>query len=256
MTATTTQTQTTVQNLAAEKVTEYREQGFVHVPGVISKEEAAEFRQAALDLSERMGSYNQNGIFTQLVNAWVEDETIRRLTMHPNIAAIAERLSGVSLRLWHDQTLIKQPHNKKPTEFHQDQPLWPHDNKHTSISAWVALCDVPFERGCMTFLPGSHTRTDLEAMNLGDPRSVFEIAPNMTWSPRVTLPIQAGDCTFHNSRTVHMANENDTDEPRVAHIVLMMDAETTYRKRPHPVTDPLELEEGAPLTHDVFPRMT
>ncbi|MDQ3327571.1 MAG: phytanoyl-CoA dioxygenase family protein [Chloroflexota bacterium] len=247
---------TTPETLSADTIQTYRQQGFVHVPGIISPEEVAEFRDASLALAERMQSFNANGIFTQLVNAWHEDETMQRLTMHPNIAGVAEKLAGIPLRLWHDQVLIKQPHNMKPTEYHQDQPLWPHDNTRTSISAWVALVDVPVERGCMTFIPGSQSRTDLAPMNLGRADSFFEDAPELVWQQRVTVPLRAGDCTFHNSRTLHMANDNATDEPRVAHIILMMDAETTYRPQGHPVTDPLNLKEGDPLTGEMFPRMT
>lgn len=245
----------TAENLPEETVQAFREQGFVHVRNVLTPEEVAEYRDAALRLSERVKSLNQSGIFTQLVNAWQEDEPMRRLTFHPQITGIATRLAGVPLRLWHDQILIKQPHNQKPTEFHQDQPLWPHDNRHVSLGAWIALVDVPVERGCMTYIPGSHRRTDLAAMSLGDERSAFEVAPDLAWEPRVTVPVRAGDVAFHHNRMMHRANDNATDEPRVAHAVFLMDAETRYRKQGHPVTDPLGLEDGAALDQEIFPRV-
>lgn len=252
-TTSTAQYVTTPENLSDAAIAEFRAQGFVHLPGVISPEEVAEYRDATLALAERMKSFNANGTFTQLVNAWREDETVRRLSFHPNVTGIARRLAGVPLRMWHDQTLIKLPHNKKPTEYHQDQPLWPHDNQRASISAWVALVDVPVERGCMTFIPGSHRRRDLAPENLSDPNAFFEAAPDLVWAKRVTVPLRAGDATFHDSRTLHMANDNDTDEPRVAHIILMMDAQTTYRPQGHPVTDPLNLAAGDPLDGELFP---
>ncbi len=244
---------TTPDTVTQEQIEQYRTQGFVHLPGVISPEEAERYRDAALALAQRMGSFNQDGVFTQLVNAWREDEAMRMLSFHPNVTGIARKLAGVPLRMWHDQTLIKQPHNQKPTEYHQDQPLWPHDNRHTSISAWVALVDVPVERGCMTFIPGSQARTDLAPSNPGRSEGWFEVAPDLVWARRVTVPLRAGDATFHNSRTLHMANNNDTDEPRVAHIILMMEDGTAYRPQPHPVTDPLNLQEGDVLTGELFP---
>lgn len=244
------------ENLPPQAVESFRGQGFVHVPGVLSAEEVREYRDAALALAGRMQSFNSSGIFTQLVNAWLEDPAISRLTLHPRVTGIAEKLAGVPLRLWHDQVLIKQPHNKRPTEFHQDQPLWPHDNRRISLAAWVALVDVPVERGAMTYLPGSHSETGLGAMSLGDPRSIFEVHPEYEWAPRVTVPVRAGDVVYHHSRCAHMANDNSTDEPRVAHVVMMMDADTRYRKQGHPVTDPLDLREGAPLDNpDLFPRV-
>jgi ectoine hydroxylase-related dioxygenase (phytanoyl-CoA dioxygenase family) len=255
MAATTESYTTTRDNLSGESIESYRERGFVHVPGIISKEEAERFRQAALELAQRKESLSKSGTFTQLVNAWREDEGLRQLTLHSNVASVAERLAGVPLRLWHDQILIKQPHNNRPTQFHQDQPYWPHANSAHSISAWIALVDVPVERGCMTFIPGSQRRTELRMQNLEDPRSLMSICPDLEWDERVTVPLRAGDCTFHHSRCAHMATPNDTDEPRVAHVVIFMDAGTTYNGQPHVVTDPLHLQVGQPLDVDLFPRI-
>ncbi len=105
----------------------------------------------------------------------------------------------------------------------------------------------------MTFIPGSHKRTDLPRQNLLDARSLFNLCPDLQWEPRVTVPMRAGDCTFHHGRCAHMATPNDTDEPRVAHIVIFMDAAATYDGTRHVVTDPLGLKPGDPLTGEMFP---
>ena len=249
---------TTSDNLSDEVIASYRREGFVHIPGIISQAEVVEFREAALALVPRVKSYAQGAakdVFTQLVNVWRVDERMRRLTLHPNVGAVAERLAGIPLRLWHDHILIKQPHNNVPTEFHQDQPYWPHANCRHALSAWIALCDVPVERGCMTFIPGSQAETDLHAQDLTDAQSLFAMRPELQWAPRVTIPLRAGDCTFHHARCAHMATPNFTDEPRVAHIVIFIDAETTYVKQRHVVTDPLGLEDGQLLNGELFPRV-
>lgn len=248
--------QTTPDNLPDEAVAFYRENGFVHVPGIITPNEAAQFREAALGAAERLHDRSAgSAIFAQFVNVWQQDEGMRALTLHPNVAGVAEKLAGVPLRLWHDQILIKPPHNQRATEFHQDQPYWPHENAPNPISAWIALVDVPVEKGCMTFLPGSHRRTDLPMQSLADKRSLFNLAPDLVYSPRVTVPLRAGDCTFHHGRCAHMATPNETDDSRVAHVVIFMDAGATFAGRPHVVTDPLGLEKGAPLNADLFPRV-
>jgi ectoine hydroxylase-related dioxygenase (phytanoyl-CoA dioxygenase family) len=107
----------------------------------------------------------------------------------------------------------------------------------------------------MTFLPGTHRRTDLASQNLGDARSLFALAPDLEWSERVTVPLRAGDCTFHHGRCAHMATPNETEEDRVAHVVIFFEADATYKKQPHIVTDPLGLHEGAPFEHELFPRV-
>lgn len=244
---------TTAQNLTDQTIGEYRRNGFVHIPGIISREEVPRFREAALRLAQEREGRREDAIFKQIVNVWREDEVMRELTLHPNVAAVAGKLAGTALRLWHDQILIKKPHNQAPTEFHQDQPYWPHANSKNPISAWIALCDVPVERGCMTFIPGSKERTDLPPQALNDAKSLFTICPDLQWEPRVTVPLKAGDCTFHHGRTAHMATPNYTDDPRVAHVVIFIDAGTTYVEKAHCVTDSLGLKEGDPLDGDLFP---
>ncbi len=246
------QTRTTVDNLDSETIEHYRIHGFARVRGIIDRGEVGRFREAALSCAESSQSHDK-GVFSQHVNAWRHDETMAALTLHPNVAAIAERLAGVPLRLWHDQILIKRPHNNVATEFHQDQPYWPHENSTHPISCWIALCDVPVERGCMTFLPGSHRRTDLAVQNLRDAESLFTICPDLRYAERVTVPLRAGDCTFHHGRCAHMATPNLTDEPRVAHVIIFIDATTTYNGKHHVVTDPLGLRPGDPLEGELFP---
>jgi phytanoyl-CoA hydroxylase len=245
---------TTPETLSPQTITSYREQGFVHIPGIITPEEAAHFYDAALDLTQRVKPLSTRAVFSQYVNVWTQDPGMRALTLHPNVAAVARKLAGVPLRLWHDQILIKEPHNNAPTEFHQDQPYWPHQNSTNPISAWIALCDVPVEKGCMTFLPGSHRRTDLPAQNLSSATSLFGLAPDLIWSPRITVPLRAGDCTFHHGRCAHMATPNMTDDPRVAHVVIFLDADATFSGQKHVVTEPLGLSPGDPLDGELFPR--
>ena len=237
-------------------VEKYAEDGYVHVPGLLSEAEVGKYREAALAASQRLKSLYQGPIFNQNVNVWREDETMRELTFLPKLHEWATRLAGKSLRLWHDQTLIKAPHNHAPTEFHQDQPYWPHTHSPDPISCWIALGDVRVESGCMTFIPGSHRRTDLPMQSLEDSRSLFQVCPDLEWEPRVTVPLRRGDCTFHHGRCAHMAGPNDTDEPRVAHVVIFMDCQTVFSGSEHVVTQPLELTPGALLEGEMFPRVS
>jgi ectoine hydroxylase-related dioxygenase (phytanoyl-CoA dioxygenase family) len=238
-----------------QAITFYRENGFVRVREMLSNEEAAHFRNAALEYSRSAGSYANSEIFQQLVGVWQGDETLRALTLSKEIGDVAEKLAGVPLRLWHDHLLIKQPGKSKATEFHQDQPYWPHLDSTEPISCWIALQDVPVERGCMTFLPGSQRRTDLPAQALNDDKSLFSMCPALEWGERVTVPLRAGDCTFHHGRCAHMATPNLTDEARVAHVIIFIDESAKFSGNSHVVTNPLKLEIGAPLDGELFPRV-
>jgi phytanoyl-CoA hydroxylase len=237
-------------------VESYRQDGFVRVRGILTPEEVTRFSDRAAGYLEehRAERLQQDKIFSQLVNVWQHDETLRELTLHPRIGRIAEQLAGFDLRLWHDQMLVKEPRSNAATHFHQDRPYWPHANDQLPLSAWIALVDVPPERGCMTFLPGTHARTDLQPQNLSEAEDLFTKAPDLRWSHRVTVPLRAGDCTFHSGYTAHMALPNTTDQARLAQVNIYMDRHTTYSGRPHIVTDPLQLTAGDNLAGDTFPR--
>lgn len=233
----------------------YRRDGFVRVAGVLEPDEVARFAEACRTLAGRVARLSEGTTFDQYVNVWQRDGVLRELTLHPRLAALATELAGVPLRIWHDQTLIKKPHTSTPTEFHQDRPFWPHATCRQSLSAWVALVDVPPERGCMTFIPGSQSIDDLHAQDLTDPESLFDLRPELRWEPRVTVPLRAGDCTFHHSYCAHAANSNLTDSERLAHVVIFMDEETTFDGSGHVVTDPLGLSPGDPLAGELFPKV-
>ena len=250
------------EDITPRMLSDFKTDGFVRIPQVISKEEAAHYFEVGERLIEKVRGdeasaqdpgFTDVDIFVQIVNAWKRDDEMRKLTCHPNVGRAAEVLAGAAMRLWHDQILCKMPHNEAPTEFHQDQPYWPHANCPTPVSAWIALCDVPVERGCMTFLNGSHRKDDLPIQHLNDPRSLFTICPELEYSTRVTVPLQAGDCTFHHGRCAHMATPNFTDLPRIAHVIIYMQLETRYREISHVVTDPLFLKDGESLDGPLFP---
>lgn len=241
-----------------ELIHAYRRDGFVRVRGVLEPHEVERFHRGAeaflsAHREEKM-MYRNDKVFVQLVNVWTQDETIRDLTLHLLLAGIAEQLAGFPLRIWHDQMLVKEPHSDTATEFHQDRPYWPHANDRLALSAWIALVDVPPERGCMTFLPGTHTRTGYRGQDLLDEEDLFRVDPQLRWVPRVTVPLRAGDCTFHSGYTCHMALPNRTDLARLAHVNIYMDAATVYSGALHPVTEPLGLAPGDPLDGELFPK--
>ncbi len=244
--------------LTPEMVAAYHRDGVVKVSGLLTPEQVGRYHAAGLAATrEEAQRAGPGSVFTQVVNVWQSDEVMRELALLPQIAELATTLAGIPLRLWHDHLLVKEPGNESPTEFHQDAPYWPFDTCRHALSCWIALCDVPVERGCMTFLPGTHELGPLPRQNLRDARSLFSMRAEVEWEPRLTIPLRAGDCTFHHWLVAHQAGANRTDQPRVAHATLFMDAQTSFGPIPegHPVTDPLELAAGQPLSGPLFPRV-
>lgn len=253
-------------NIPNETILSYRRDGFVKVEGILTDEEAAFYYEEGLRIAkDNQTSASEGGVYrkilNQKVNVWRESHIMKALTFHPNVTRIAKQLAGVPLRLWHDQILAKDPQNGKQTEWHQDQPYWPHNNSRNPISIWIALCDVPAHKGSMSFIPGQQHRDDLKMQILSDDKSLFGLAPELEYEPKITLPLRAGECTFHHGRCPHMANANSTDEYRVAHVAIYIDRDTVYdpdvpgHASKHVVTDPLQLISGSRLDGEMFPEI-
>ena len=175
--------------------------------------------------------------------------------MHPNVAAVAEKLAGVPLRLWHDHLLIKQPHNHAPTEFHQDQPFWPHSNFAPRAFGLDRAGRCAGQARLHDLHPRhAQERRDLRPQDLSDSDDLMSLWDDLAYQPRVTLA--AARRRLHLPQRLlraHMAGSNDTDVARVAHIIIYMDAATTYSGAAHVVTDPLGLKPGDPLAGEMFP---
>lgn len=257
--------------ITPDQITFYRENGFVKIEGILTPEEVEFYHaeahriavektsQSKRDKSER-GVYHS--ILNQTVNAWRQSDIMKALTLHPNVTSAAKALAGVPLRLWHDHVLAKDPHNGKISAWHQDQPFWPHRNSPNPLSCWMALIDVPERRGCMSFIPKAHRRTDLAMQNLHDSAKLFSVAPDLEFATKITEPLRAGDCTFHHGLCPHMANANDTDEYRIAHVAIFMDRDTEFdntvkgKTGAHILTDSLGLNVGDRLEDpDLFPEI-
>lgn len=245
--------------VTAEQKADYHRNGFVHIPQIIDKADAARYAKAALAARDRVAHLPADPAFTHVMQLWKQDETLRELTLSPVVAAAATALAGVPLRVYHDHLMIKEPHNGTATEFHQDAPYWPHLGSRHSLSAWIALVDVPVARGCMSFIPGSHLLKEQHPQDVRDAENLMRHFPHLQWAPRVTVPLQAGDCTFHHAHTAHTASPNLTGDPRIAHVTVYMDADTRYDPRPRPTATPLPKPEsdtlGVEFPDEDFPRV-
>ena len=243
--------------LSEADVARYRTDGFLHTPGLLDAADVARLRELFLAESERQSDramgYAVPAIFLQQVNLWQANRDLLGLAQHPRMRRTATRLAGEPLRLWHDHLLVKKARNGVATEFHQDQPYWPHREADSAISAWVALVDVPLARGCMSYIPGSHRYTDLAAQDLLDPRSLFQRCPEMEWQPMVTVPVKAGDVVWHHCRTAHRANANATDQDRVVVSVIYMPRTTRFSGAGHVCTEDAGLQPGDMIEGDAFP---
>ncbi|HEY1575369.1 MAG TPA: phytanoyl-CoA dioxygenase family protein [Pseudonocardiaceae bacterium] len=244
-----------------QAVDHFHEQGFVHVPRLLTEQEVTRLRAAALD-AQADGGYltsrfmDRTGIVAT-EDGWERNATLREFALHPRIGSTAEKIARMPLRAWGGEVLVKPAGQATPTPLHDD---FTNELLHSrlTLTCWIALVDVPVERGSLCFLPGSHRRGDPYRVDAGEFEHnihayVFQHWPGLRWSQRVTVPLRAGDATFHHSRIAHQAGANVTDEARVSFTVTFTDADATYQ--PQPGNDPLDMAPGQALPDDRYPRV-
>lgn len=255
---------TDIYKVDQEEIDFYQENGFVKIQNVLTEEELRRVRQAAQEVLETKYSESieqtaddpeYRKVFVQKVNVWRVHEGMRDYTLSPKITEIARQLAQVDrLRLWHDHLLVKMPGDSRPTAWHQDYPYWPID-RPGQLSCWMALEDVPKEKGCMSFIPGSHEWGELDPIELDHPADIFDMVPDKNTEDleAVPVPLKAGSCTFHNSLTFHYAGPNKTGKHRWGMVTIYTPDGVRYTGDEHVVTDGLGLETGDLLEGELFP---
>jgi ectoine hydroxylase-related dioxygenase (phytanoyl-CoA dioxygenase family) len=219
--------------LTPEQLSFYHENGYVLVPGLLSPERAAAYRQECHDLVNRLqakrnidatwGSARElNATKTQLFHCHdvqFQSAAFAQLIVDDAFTQIASQIVGPNVQLHHTKMFIKPPEKGSPFPMHQDAPYFPHD-KHSMIAAIFHFDDAPLEKGCVRVVPGSHKLGMLEHDSAGGwhlPSSQYAI------EDALPCPAKAGDVLFFSYLTIHGSGVNVSDEARTTMLVQMRD---------------------------------
>lgn len=129
------------QLLASEQVDDYRKDGYLIVPDLLTAEEVDEFlsHTAAPDVG---------------LHGHIKDPQFRRLAIHPEIAGRAEQLLGGRARIVQTMFLNKSAQGGQGVALHQDSHYLPSE-PNTLMACWVALTDTDESNGGLCVVPGS-----------------------------------------------------------------------------------------------------
>lgn len=253
--------------LSQEQIEDYRRDGFVAQRGFLSAEEVAELKAAVLETIAAMGAQKVAGnaafvsseeasyydkVFTQRLNLQSLNETVKRYVVNAGLGKILSQLEGPDgFRVWHDQALIKEPYGN-PTAWHLDNPYWSFHSTH-AVSMWIALEPATLENGCMWFVPGTQKLARFDNAPIGeDLAALFTEYPEMAKIDPVAVPMQPGDCSFHNGLTAHGAGANMTRGRRIAMTCAYMPIGATFNGQQNILTPDYfnSLSEGDVLEND------
>ncbi len=212
-------------------IEDFRENGFVHLRGVLPRELLEAYRQPFAEIVSRESrhhapmderdAYSQS--FTQIMNIWTRYEIVRSFILNRRTAQIATALLGTrGVRLWHDQALFKEAGGGK-TAWHADQFFWPLSSD-LSVTAWIPLQDTPVEYGALQFAAGSH-RVDHGRHHAIDDRGDQAISASLEAAgvEVVKESFSLGDISFHSGWTFHRAEPNPSAIDRAAVTMIYID---------------------------------
>jgi ectoine hydroxylase-related dioxygenase (phytanoyl-CoA dioxygenase family) len=208
----------------------YQENGYLHIKGLLSAEEAAAYRAECHGLAERTGNTdatwssvrsaepNPRVRLSHCHDVHFYSAAFTRLLVDPRLVRVAQGIIGPNVQLHHTKMFIKAPENGSPFPMHQDYPYFPHRN-HSMIAVIIHFDDAPVEKGCLRVVPGSHRQGPLASIgpdhHLPEDRYPIEQA--------TALPAKAGDAIFMSYLLVHGSGVNRSQEPRTTVLLQLRD---------------------------------
>ncbi len=220
--------------LTDEQTAFYRENGFVHVPALLSPEEAAFYRQETHQLMARLSAIRNidatwgsakdiaGGAATQLLHCHdvqFQSAAFARLIVDDRITGVAADIIGPNVQLHHTKAFVKPPEKGSPFPLHQDAPFFPHDN-HSMIAVILHFDDAPLEKGCVRVVPGSYKNGMLPHIPTGGHHLDPAQYPVESATP---IPAKAGDALFFSYLTIHGSGINESNEARTTLLIQMRD---------------------------------
>jgi ectoine hydroxylase-related dioxygenase (phytanoyl-CoA dioxygenase family) len=224
--------------LTDQQLAFYGDNGYLLVEGLLTKEEAALYRQECHDLAARLSRYENMDATWGSAREGVEgaketkvyhchnvqfySAAFSRLLVNDRMTAVAADIIGSpNVQLHHTKMFIKPPEKGSPFPMHQDVPYFPHD-RHSMIAVILHFDDAPIEKGCVRVVPGSHRLGPLEHNPQGGWHLPYSEYPVESAIP---CPAKAGDALFFSYLTIHGSGLNTSSEARTTLLVQMRDPE-------------------------------
>jgi ectoine hydroxylase-related dioxygenase (phytanoyl-CoA dioxygenase family) len=218
--------------LSAWQIAAFERDGFIKLKQVLSPSTLAHFgaeiTRLTIELNNQRKPLHERSTydraFLQVMNLWQHSAVVRQFVLGRRLGRMAAELLRVGgVRLYHDQSLYKEP-GGGITPAHADQYYWPLDSDR-AITAWVPLQAVPAEMGALGFYAGSQGVQFGRDLGISD-ESEAKISANMAQHGFAfeVGPFDLGEVSFHLGWTFHKAGANLSTQPRSVMTVIYMDA--------------------------------
>ncbi len=220
---------------------QYAVQGFVLVKGLLSKEEAADYREETHRLLTALnreddptwGSAAEVAMgaptsLKHLHDAQFYSAAYSRLMVDRRFTDVVAAVLGTpNVQLHHTKLFIKPPENGSPFPLHQDYPFFPHTH-HRVGAAIFHFDDAPEEKGCIRVVPGSH----LQGPRTHNAEGGFHL-PDVPFESAIPIAAEAGDVILFTYLTLHGSGVNVSDEARTTWLIQYRDPTDPPAVRTH-----------------------
>jgi ectoine hydroxylase-related dioxygenase (phytanoyl-CoA dioxygenase family) len=196
-------------------------------------------------------------IYKPYVDPAKDDELLASFAYSNELGSVPTHLLGMPVKRWNNEILLKKRASAEAgyaaaTGWHQDLPALPHD-RIGRPNLWMALNEIPPERGSLRFLNGS-SHAGLVEWDRQTHADVFEAVPDLLekypMSPE--LHYEPGDATVHELPTFHSARANTTDEHRWVYVHTFVRADARFTGGPSNRVAGLNLPVGEEFPSDQF----
>lgn len=237
-----------IREVTDEEAAHFAEFGWVKLPRLVDPELAGALLARAQAVMGKDGtSFRREADAAYLWNDYptpsLSDPLFRSVMFSRSMGRNALRfmhatLPGTysSVRYWHDGLFVRLPKGtgfgEGSTPYHQDMGSFSADERVGKVNFWMALDEIPVERGALRFRSGSH-RLGLLGLPVGGPkgnRTMESMYPRLDqWCPiSDPMDLQPGDATVHHALTIHGSSENTTDKPRWAYDFIYIPPDTCW----------------------------
>lgn len=240
-----TNTASLPKKLTPEQLQQFREEGYVMVPGFFHEGEVTAM-QAELERLQEEGllrnvSTEGDGKTTSKAKANLQicplspkSSFFQALPFCEKVRDAVEDLIGPEFFLRLDQIFLKPPRHGAGTNWHQDNAYFKSPDPLQGVGMWVALHDAKVENGTMHVVPRAYDR---QLHHRRDEGSDHHIRCDIDEEIDEIVPVEmaAGGALFFNYGVPHCTKANDTDKPRAGLALHFLNSR--YRSEP---------AEGAP----------
>jgi ectoine hydroxylase-related dioxygenase (phytanoyl-CoA dioxygenase family) len=250
-----------------QQIADFQRDGALCLRGVVTSGEIAQLtkgvEQNLAELSPRAieaSKPDDPGRFVEDFCNWQRISEYKKYVHESPIAQVVGALMGSSsVRFYHDHLLVKEAGTQQPTPWHQDQPYYNVSGRHV-VSAWIPLDPVP-RASTLEVAAGSHLgewlmpRTFLDRESKWFPEGSLQEIPEDP-QPVLGWEVEPGDVVFFHALTLHRS-AGATQRRRVLSLRFLGD-DARHAPRRWVTSPPFpglaaQLEEGAPMNHELFP---